>query len=328
MKIELSQPFAANGKVDEFDVKQMKTALNRLGYYQPYEKVGITGIADMGIFDALKAFQKDHGLSTTGIAKPNDETVRAINKEASKTPGGQYIWRTVEDDKVRKGHAEFNRTVRDWSDEPDPGEEFNCRCWAKPISAVTGLKQEIIDLAKDANKPWTNMDFVSHFYFGGGQEKTLTEIGFLSAVVDHAKKTMFENVLKQVAERAKNTQEGVFTGSWSNSYPFGDVIFSLGGVTIKGRFGGTVKKEDKILIIDAQAEYEFSDTFTDPLNKRQDKIGASALEDIPYDFTKPWWNPGNLGAAYFAADTEYMGTPYEITGHWKTKIIGTINAGK
>ena len=41
MKIELSQPFAANGKVDEFDVKQMKKTLNRLGYYQPYEKVGI-----------------------------------------------------------------------------------------------------------------------------------------------------------------------------------------------------------------------------------------------------------------------------------------------
>ncbi|MFA5592715.1 MAG: peptidoglycan-binding protein [Micavibrio sp.] len=328
MKIELSQPFAANGKVDEFDVKQMKKALNRIGYYQPYEKVGITGIADMGVFDALKAFQKDRGLTANGSAKPDDETIHTLNKETSKTPKGQYIWRTVEDDKVRKGHAEFNRTIRDWSDDPDPGEEFNCRCWAEPVSAVAGLKQEIIELAKDSNKPWTNMDFVSHFYFGGGQGKTLTEIGFLNAVIDHAKKTMFENVLQQVAEKAKNTQEGVFTGSWSNSYPFGDVIFSLGGVTIKGRFGGTVKKEDNILIIDAQAEYEFSDTFTDPLNKRQKKIGSSALEDIPYDFSKLWWNPGNLGAAYFAADTEYMGTPYEITGHWKTKITGSISAGK
>ena len=49
MKIELSQPFASNGKVDEFDVKQMKKALNRLGYYQPYEKVGITGISNAPI---------------------------------------------------------------------------------------------------------------------------------------------------------------------------------------------------------------------------------------------------------------------------------------
>lgn len=133
MRIKLSQPFAANGKVDEFDVKQMKKALNRLGYYQPYEKIGITDIADAGVFDALKAFQKDHGLSATGTAKPDDETVNALNKEASKTPEGQYIWRTVEDEKVRKGHAEFNRTVRDWSEDPDPGQEFNCRCWAEPM---------------------------------------------------------------------------------------------------------------------------------------------------------------------------------------------------
>jgi len=133
MKIVLSQPFALNGRVDEFDVKQMKKALNRLGYYQPYEKVGITDIADMGVFNALKAFQTDHGLPATGAARPEDETIQILNKEISKTPNGKYIWRTVEDGKVRKGHALYNRTMRDWTDDPDPGEEFNCRCWAEPI---------------------------------------------------------------------------------------------------------------------------------------------------------------------------------------------------
>jgi hypothetical protein len=34
---------------------------------------------------------------------------------------------------VRAEHAAFNRTVRDWADSPDPGEEFNCRCWQMPI---------------------------------------------------------------------------------------------------------------------------------------------------------------------------------------------------
>ncbi len=75
MKIEPTQPFAANGKVDEFDVKQMKKVLNRPGYYQPYEKGGITGMTDSGVFDALKAFQKDRGLAASGAAKPNDETM-------------------------------------------------------------------------------------------------------------------------------------------------------------------------------------------------------------------------------------------------------------
>lgn len=59
MNIKLNKPFAANSAVDEFDVRQIKKALNRLGYYQPYEKTGITGIPDAAVFEALKAFQKD-----------------------------------------------------------------------------------------------------------------------------------------------------------------------------------------------------------------------------------------------------------------------------
>ncbi|HQX27620.1 MAG TPA: hypothetical protein PKX38_06750 [Alphaproteobacteria bacterium] len=46
MKIELSKPFTPNSKVDEYDTRQVKKSLNRLGYYQPYEKTGITGIPD------------------------------------------------------------------------------------------------------------------------------------------------------------------------------------------------------------------------------------------------------------------------------------------
>ncbi len=150
MKIELLQPFAANSKADEFDVKKMKKALNRLGYYQPFEGVGITGIADKEVFDALKAFQKDYGLTVTGSAKPNDATVQTLNKQASKTPEGQYIWRTVEDEKVRTVHAELNRTVRDWNDDPDPGEEFNCRCWAEPVSS------KIRNNCEKEEKAWVN----------------------------------------------------------------------------------------------------------------------------------------------------------------------------
>lgn len=134
MQIKLNQPFAADGAVDPFDVKQMKKALNRLGYYQPYEKVGVTGIPDGAVFAALKNFQEDHNLPATGGAKPDDATIQKINEEAAKTPQGQYIWRTVDDEKVRSSHKALNGTVRDWSDSPDPGEEFNCRCWAKNVT--------------------------------------------------------------------------------------------------------------------------------------------------------------------------------------------------
>jgi peptidoglycan hydrolase-like protein with peptidoglycan-binding domain len=68
MKIKLNKSFARSGKVDEYDVKQVKKVLNRLGYYQPYEKTGIMGVPDSAVFTALKQFQKDNGLKPTGTA--------------------------------------------------------------------------------------------------------------------------------------------------------------------------------------------------------------------------------------------------------------------
>ncbi|MCB1562858.1 MAG: hypothetical protein KDJ75_04720 [Alphaproteobacteria bacterium] len=131
-------------------------------------------------------------------------------------------------------------------------------------------------------------------------------------------------VLNQVANKARLVKNGPFTDSWNNSYSFSAVSPWIGGATVQGHFSGTVKKDRNVLIIEAKAQYQFFDTFTDPASIRQHKIGTSALKDIPYDFSKPWWNPGNLGAAYFAADTEFLGTPYEINGKWNTKIEGSI----
>jgi len=299
--------------------------LNRLGFYQPLDKIGITGIPDTRVFEALKSFQKAHDLPVTGIANPDDKTIQKLNQESSKTPEGHYIWRTVEDDKVRNAHADYNRTVRDWSDDPDPGEEFNCRCWAEPVKAL-GLTQIVISSINDSEKIWDKPDFAEHFYTGKGKEKTLEEIGLLGPIISHAQEIMFDNVLKQVEDRARIAMAGVFTGSWDESYHFGEVSFSIGGATIKGRFGGTVKKIEKVLAIEAHADYEFSDTFTDPFNKREQKIGSSDLADMPYEPFKPWWSVGNIGASLVAADTEYMGTPFEITGRWRTRITGSIQA--
>lgn len=90
MEIKLNKPFGSNSAVDEFDVKQIKKALNRLGYYQPFEEVGITGIPDAAVFSALKSFQKDQNIQATGTAKPGDQTVKALGSESSKKKGGKY----------------------------------------------------------------------------------------------------------------------------------------------------------------------------------------------------------------------------------------------
>jgi peptidoglycan hydrolase-like protein with peptidoglycan-binding domain len=146
MSITLEKPFAANTSVIPYDVRQMKKALNRLGYYQPLEATGITGIPDRVVFEALKQFQKDHNLPSTGEAKPDDKTIELLSRESDKTPFGFYIWRTVEDSGVRKTHAQFASTTRSWADSPDPGEDFNCRCWAEPLEAP------VIKMEKDRIK--------------------------------------------------------------------------------------------------------------------------------------------------------------------------------
>lgn len=56
-----------------------KVALNHLGYYTPYKETGITDIPDVQVFEALKTFQKDQGLSPTGDVRPDDDTVKALN---------------------------------------------------------------------------------------------------------------------------------------------------------------------------------------------------------------------------------------------------------
>ena len=49
---------------------------------------------------------------------------------------GQYIWRTARDEKVRKDHAERDGKTFDYANPPNggnPGDDYNCRCWAEPI---------------------------------------------------------------------------------------------------------------------------------------------------------------------------------------------------
>jgi uncharacterized protein with gpF-like domain len=133
MDIVLSKPFARNTQVDGYDVRQMKKALNRLGYYHPLEKTGITAIPDNAVFQALMRFQADHNLRPNGAVRPGDRTVVALNQAMAEAPDDQYIWRTVGDGHVRGAHAALDGQQRQWSDNPDPGEDFNCRCWAEPI---------------------------------------------------------------------------------------------------------------------------------------------------------------------------------------------------
>ena len=69
--------------------------------------------------------------------------------------GGQYIWRTQDDGKVRPSHAGRNGKTFSWDDPPDgghPGEAPNCRCSAEETDKKDVNCQELqkeINLAKN-----------------------------------------------------------------------------------------------------------------------------------------------------------------------------------
>ncbi len=133
----ITQTLGRSSPSAPFDVRRVKKLLNRLGYYLPYAKTGITQFTDDTLFDAIKKFQTDQSLPATGIIKPDDETLAALNAANETAPDGAYIWRIVEDGKARAEHAKLNGTVRSFADAPDPGDDFNCRCWAEPVPRTT-----------------------------------------------------------------------------------------------------------------------------------------------------------------------------------------------
>lgn len=91
---------------------------------------------------------------------PNPKLNDILADDMQKNPQDYYIWRTVGDDKVRGKHAEregkiFNKNVP--PEGGNPGEDYNCRCWAEPYKPERYAdKPMIIDvsgiLPENANK--------------------------------------------------------------------------------------------------------------------------------------------------------------------------------
>ena len=60
-----------------------------------------------------------------------------VQKERARSVGvKEFVWRSQEDEDVRKKHQALNRRVFSYKDPPSeglPGEPINCRCWAQSV---------------------------------------------------------------------------------------------------------------------------------------------------------------------------------------------------
>lgn len=225
-----------------------------------------------------------------------------------------YIWRTVQDSKVRSSHADREGKTFSWTNPPKgghPGEAYNCRCWAEvEQQRAEGLKQTIISQVSSSADKWRTIDFVYHFYFGNGEPVTLSEIGYLAAVIEKAREVMFHKVENQVAAKMREIKSGPIFYGTENSYPrLREVKFELGGGTIRTETNGTVTRKGDILTLDATVQYGYYDNFTDILDIRKKRHGMSSPKNIPKSEVS--W-------------TDLYGTWFEITGDWRTKLTGSI----
>jgi len=123
-----------------WDIRQIKIALNRLGYYMPEKEEGFDDDYDMDFDRALRAFQWAKRVPRDDSVGPGSLTERVLNEElAGFNDRRFYIWRTVGDEKVRGSHAARNGKVFQWAKPPEgghPGEDHNCRCWAEPVAPI------------------------------------------------------------------------------------------------------------------------------------------------------------------------------------------------
>jgi len=89
------------------------------------------GWVPRGVF--RKAETRARLIARDQIGKLNGQLTRRRQTEAGAT---EYIWRTVQDNRVRAEHAEREGKKYAWANPPadgHPGEPINCRCFAEPV---------------------------------------------------------------------------------------------------------------------------------------------------------------------------------------------------
>lgn len=78
-ELQLNHPLSATSNADPDDVLSAKSAFKQLGYYET-PSYGLTPYPDQQLFDGIRSYQKDRGLTVDGYMLPKGETEQSVNK--------------------------------------------------------------------------------------------------------------------------------------------------------------------------------------------------------------------------------------------------------
>ncbi len=171
-------------------------------------------------------------------------------------PTTHYIWRTRSDGKVRSSHAANNGKVFAWDTPPPtghPGDDYGCRCTAEPyLPKINERIQITLSGVSDTGSSWSNLDFINHYFYGGGLGVTVRKIGHLSSVVAEYRREVIDDPTRlpnQIALKARTNKNGSFSDTFGNTYNMTSVVFSIGHTAIDGRYNGKSSEKYGVLSI-------------------------------------------------------------------------------
>ena len=82
----LNRPLSATSDADPDDVLSAKSAFEELGYYET-PSYGMTPYPDELLFNGIRSYQKEKGLTVDGYMLPEGETEQSVNISLAR--GGQ-----------------------------------------------------------------------------------------------------------------------------------------------------------------------------------------------------------------------------------------------
>jgi SPP1 gp7 family putative phage head morphogenesis protein len=117
-------------------------------YFDQVEKVTVAGLSAGHRHEEISRDLEERFEVAKSSARlvARDQTLKfygEVNKVRQEALGvSRYTWRTVNDERVRSVHGEFDGNVYSWDDPPGDGSPhegthpstgINCRCWAEPV---------------------------------------------------------------------------------------------------------------------------------------------------------------------------------------------------
>lgn len=191
-------------------------------------------------------------------------------------------------------------------------------------SVEASLIQNIVKALTDARHlSATDLDMSWHFYFGGGREITMDEIGLLTPVKIHYYEKYLSRFIDQIDQTAQLIEPGSFQDSFENNYDFASVFYSLGHSETHGQFNGFLENLNGTMAVRGAGYFAVKDEFDDPLSIHE-VVNYLAGRFFPRNDSR--FIHKVVEAVRLSRN--FGGSPFKLTAKWQEEISFELSQQK